>query len=438
MTFEEVRGILSASGADAWELTEERRKVREFYFIRHRLDQHRLRDVREFRIKVYRLFENGKYLGSAGGPLSPTASRAEAEALLENWLKAAAFVRNPAYTLVPPDVAAEETGEAAPVDTGKAAAEFLEVMRGLPETETEDINSFELFVGEYGTRFANSLGVDREERVPSAALEVVLNARDGAHEIELYRMITAGGCDRAGLSARLARAFPLARDRLRAMPTPALSRADVLFSTEAALPIYEYFADRMDAAYKVRGYSDWETGKPVCAEAKGDRVTLRAVPAFPNSSENAAFDAEGATIRDTLMMEGGMPRHFLGSRQFSCYLGLSDSFRPGNLSFSGGTHTEGELRTGAYLECAEFSDFQVNPVTGDIAGEIRLAYWHDGERVTPVTGGSVSGNMSDFLKDLRMSRETVQYDSRVIPLYTRLPGVSIAGVSAAGKEETHD
>ena len=437
MTFEEVRALLESSGADAWELTEERRHVREFYFIRRKLDQHRLREVREFRIKVYRLFDDGKYLGSAGGSLSPTADRAETEALLQNWLKAAAFVRNPAYTLVPPEEGAGEKTSVSSVDTAKLAADFLSVMRALPETETEDINSFELFTGEYETRFANSRGVDRKESGPRAALEVVLNARDGGHEIELYRMITAGGCDRETLSRSLARALSLAKDRLQAGPTPALKKCDVLFSTEVALPLYEYFADRLDAAYKVRGYSDWEIGKPIAEDAKGDRVTLHSVPFLPNSSENSAFDAEGATIHETLMMENGVPRHFLGSRQFSCYLGLADSFRPGNLSFSGGTHTEEQLRTGAYLEAVEFSDFQVNPVTGDIAGEIRLAYWHDGAAVTPVTGGSVSGNMADFLKDFRMSRETMQIDSCVIPAFTRLPGVSIAGVSAADKEVSH-
>ena len=435
MTFEEVREILSASGADAWELTENHRKVREFYFIHHDLDQHRLRNVRDFQIKVYRLFDNGKYLGSAGGSLSPTASQGEAISLLQNWLTSAAFVRNPVYTLVPPE---ESTGEmdasVTSVDTAKIAEKFFSVMTNLPETATEDINSFELFVSEYKIRFANSLGVDRTKSAPSTALEVILNARNELHEIELYRMITAGECNQEALTAELTRAFSLARDRLIATPTPALSRADVLFSTEAALPLYDYFADRLDASFKVRGYSDWEIGKSVVENAKGDQVTLDAVPFLSNSSANATFDAEGATIRETRMMEDGIPQHFLGSRQFSCYLGLTESFRPGNLIFSGGTHSEEDLRSDLYLEAVEFSDFQVNPVTGDIAGEIRLAYWHDGEKSTPVTGGSISGNMSDFLKNLRMSQETVQYDSHVIPHFTRLSGVSIAGIALVEKE----
>lgn len=434
MTFGEVRDLLAASGADAWELTEERRHVREFYFIRRSLDQHRLREVREFRVRVYRLFEEGKFLGSAGGALPPTASPVEAKALIKKWLDAAVFVRNPAYTLVPPRAGANTDTADPPIDTGKMAADFLSVLRGLPETDTEDINSFELFTGWRETRFANSRGVDFTQRAPSAALEVVLNARNSAREIELYRMIRCGGCDREGLFAALSRAMTLAKDRLRAAPTPALKQADVLFPAEAALPLYQYFADRLDAAYKVRGYSDWEIGRPIAKIAGGDALSVTAVPRLPNSSANAAFDAEGAPIVERCMMEAGAPRCFLGSRQFSCYLGNEDSFRPGNLVFSGGTRTEEELRRGAWLEAVEFSDLQANPVTGDIAGEIRLAYWHDGERTRPVTGGSLSASLPDLLPDMRMSRECVQVNDRVIPKLTRLPRISIAGVAPRGKE----
>ena len=66
-------------------------------------------------------------------------------------------------------------------------------------------------------------------------------------------------------------------------------------------------------------------------------------------------------------------------------------------------------------------------MTGDIAGEIRLAIWHDGTRAIPVTGGSVSGSMLDFMRTMRMSRRLAQYDSWRIPALTRLSGVRITG-----------
>ncbi len=102
---------------------------------------------------------------------------------------------------------------------------------------------------------------------------------------------------------------------------------------------------------------------------------------------------------------------------------------PTNIDVSGGATPEEALREGAYLEAVEFSDFQVDPVTGDIFGEVRLGYWHapDGT-VTPVTGGSVSGSMRDFIPSMRFSAAQAQYDGVRIPALTRLKDVTVTGI----------
>ena len=128
------------------------------------------------------------------------------------------------------------------------------------------------------------------------------------------------------------------------------------------------------------------------------------------------------------MLRASVPEHYLGGRMFSCYMGLTDSFIPGNIAVSGGSKTEAELRQGRYLEIVEFSDFQVDSMTGDIFGEIRLAYWHDGETVTPVSGGSVSGNMHDLVKEMYLSAERTQYDAFLLPVVTKLCGVTVTGI----------
>ena len=132
-------------------------------------------------------------------------------------------------------------------------------------------------------------------------------------------------------------------------------------------------------------------------------------------------------MRDRTLMEAGVPLAFTGSRQFSQYLGLENSYIPGNLEVTGGTANAESLREGTCLEVMEFSDFQVDTMTGDIAGEIRLAYLHENGNHIPVSGGSISGNMRDFLGTMRMSRESAQYNSLRIPAVTRLQGVNIAG-----------
>ena len=91
--------VLRASEADAWEVTDERVHGWEMYMIRHRMDQNRTRRVRHVNVKVYRKSADGKYLGSAGAEIPPTATREEAEKQVERLCTYAGYVRNPMYAL---------------------------------------------------------------------------------------------------------------------------------------------------------------------------------------------------------------------------------------------------------------------------------------------------------------------------------------------------
>ena len=426
MRAEELKALLEKCGADGWELTDTVEEGWEFYLIRHQLDQNRVRVVEHQSVKVYRRSEDGQFLGSASGEIPPTATETEAKAAIAGFLQAAGYVRNPAYTLRKPQGGPERKWTE--VKLPEIAGDFLQTIAQVPETATEDLNSVEVFVTDRQTRFLSSEGVDVTSRAPVSMVEAVVNARHEGSEIELYRMYHCGTCDREGLTRDLTETMTFGRDKLIAGKTPALGEADVVFSTDAACEIYRWFISRTDARMKVYGFSDWEPGKPIAENITGDRITLQAVEALPNSSANAAFDAEGAPVRNLVILQEDVPVAWHGSRQFSQYLGLEDAFIPGNYKVCCPDAAPAEtLRTGRFLEVVEFSDFQVDALNGDIAGEIRLAYWHDGDSVTPVSGGSVSGTMADFVKTMRVSAEQRQYNSLLIPAVTRLHGVHIAG-----------
>ena len=121
-------------------------------------------------------------------------------------------------------------------------------------------------------------------------LEAVVNARKEGREIELYRLYHSGSCDEKQVIRDLSETLRYGRDRLNTVPTPALGKADVVFSTDAAREIYDWFISRMSAELVVRGVSDWKIGQDIQAGGEGDRVTARALRKLPNSSRNAAYD----------------------------------------------------------------------------------------------------------------------------------------------------
>ncbi len=417
--------LLERSGADAWQVTDTKTEGREYYFIRHALDQNRIRRVEHIRVQVFKKSPDGTSIGSAGAEIPPTADENAAQLLIRRLLSEAALLKNPIYSLQMPTSVPDEKD--APVDPDAAAADFIRVMRSLDEDADAFVNSYEIFSSAVTRRVINSNGIDVTCVYPQSMLETVVNARREGHEIELYRMITSGTCSREGVRSVLNTALKSGRDRLKAVPTSSLGKAALVLPARTASPVWQYYISRMNASMKYQGISDWEKGQTVIPSECGKTAVIRAVRKLENSSSNAGWDPEGALVRDLTIIENGRAAAWWGERQFCSYLGISDSFIPGNFAVSGGTDDEKALLSGSYLEAVDFSDFQVDPVTGSIAGELRLGYLHENDCVIPVTGGSVSGSMKDLASGLAFTSGSTLCDDLLLPRFTRIDGVSITG-----------
>ncbi len=417
-----LKKLLNEAGADGWEIRETKTSGWEFYFIRHDLDQNRVKDVIHYNVTVYR--RDGDQLGSASAQIAPTETEENLRRTIGDLMYQASLVKTPYYELNTPK---EGTPLLSDTDIRNAAKDYITVLKEIPETNEAYLNSYEIFVNEVTSRLVTSTGIDVTEKYPSSMAEVVVNAKNDEHEIELYRMYRSGMCDSEGMKKELEKTMRYGRDRLVTVPTPALNRADVVFSSSAALSIWRYFLDNLDTAYVYRRMSDWKIGEEISPDVTGDKVTLKAVRELKNSSANRSFDREGAPVQDKVLMDRNVPVTYHGGRRFSQYLGVQDSFIVTNYEVSGGTQSAEAIRSGRYLEIVDFSDFQVDAFTGEIAGEIRLAYLCGGDTVTPVTGGSVSGSMKEFVKTMRMSESRTTYNNALVPELVRLHDVHITG-----------
>ena len=120
--FEQIQKKLEALNLAGWELTEETIKSWEFYFIRHALDQNRMVNTTEYQVKVYCDLENGGFLGSSSGVLSPGSSEEEIDQLLQDLKFRAGYVRNPMYKLVDRILTAREVTESCGQESGRSAS----------------------------------------------------------------------------------------------------------------------------------------------------------------------------------------------------------------------------------------------------------------------------------------------------------------------------
>lgn len=419
--------LLKESGADAWEVTDKVTEGWEFYFIGHELDQNRAKNVEHISVTVYRKLEDGKFLGSASEEINPTASDEEAKKVISDLCERATYVKNPYYELNREKVTADNRD----YDIQKTARDYIEAMQQIPETSTEYVNSYEIFAEKCTRRFVNSEGIDVTVTFPTSKLEVIVNARNDEHEIELYRMYTSGTCDKEQIIREITDTLKFGKDRLLTKPTPNLNKATVLFSTRDSIKeIVNYLCIMTNASAKYRGFSNFEIGKDIVSDVTGDKFTVKGLKELPNSSNNTPVDSEGAAVSDMVFIKDNVPQNYWGDVQFRTYLGVKEGCIIGNYSAEGGSSSEADLRKGDYLEPVEFSDFSVDPISGCFASEIRLAYLHEGDKVTAVSGGSVTGNLNELLKNVKLSKEQKQYNNFLVPSVMKMENVTVAGSEA--------
>ena len=189
---EKIKQILNASGVYGWEINDVKKNGWEFYFIRHELDQHRAKNVEHVTVKVYQMAEDGESIGFASEEIAPTASEQEIEKTVSDLAYRATLVKNRPFTLTPPSE--EKAAEGKASDIADISADFIRAVSELPETEGEDINSYEIFVSDVIHRLITSTGIDETEHYPSSMIGVVVSERREEHEIELYRNYESGSC----------------------------------------------------------------------------------------------------------------------------------------------------------------------------------------------------------------------------------------------------
>ena len=426
MKIENIVNMLNESGAFAWRITDTLTKGWEFYFIRHDLDQNRSKDIENIQITVFVKSEDGKTVGSASADMGPDETDEYVRLTIKDLIFQAGLVGDAYYELKDPSDISEASND--DIDINKISSDFINVMKDLHEDDETFMNSYEIFVSSVTRRIVTSTGIDVTEKYPVSLLETVVNAKDSEHEIEFYKLYDSGTCNKESLIRDIAGTMKHGKARLAAEKTPNLGKMDVVFSSEDALRIYECFKDGLDVAYVYMKYSPFVKGKEIAPNVKGDKVTFKAVKYLPGSSQNRTTDSEGTPIADKVLMKDNVPLAFCGGTKFSYYMGEKDTFIPSNYEVEGGSHSAEELLKGPVLECVFFSDFQVDTMSGDLFGEIRLAYLHEADgSVRVLTGGSVSGNIRLLLTDMKMSKERSAYDNALIPTYTRLAGVTVTG-----------
>jgi predicted Zn-dependent protease len=411
-------------------------EAEEFFLIGKELDMDRIKQVRHFLVTVYKDFaEHGnRFKGSATVRIHPTMDDAEIRQAVAETAFAAGLVKNPFYPLVRPAAGAVAT---APVrNTGKPVSRGFAAMAELlfPPNgwDAADLNSAEIFLTRSVVRVVNSEGVDLTQRSYRGQLEFITVSRNAGEEVELYRDLKFAELKPEVFKEKIGEMFRLAGEKALAVPTPALRVHTVLLSGEPVREFFQYYYMQTAARSAYEGISTFKPGQSIQGErVKGDRIHMELDPWLADSAESAGFDEDGFLLEKAEIIRDGHFIRYWGDQRHSHYMGVTPTGSIRNMIIRGGERTAATLKSEPHLELLAFSDFQMDPVTGDFGGEIRLGRYFDGVKTIPVSGGSISGNIRAVQEEMYFSRELQSENDFVGPRTVKLLNVSVTG--AEGK-----
>ena len=406
-----------------YDITLEKERSAELFFIRKTLDMRRIKDVARCSVTVYRDFEDGgkKYRGRSVTQIFEGMTPDEIKARLKGAAFAAQFVKNPFYELYPgkkeEPVAMPSTLADRPLEDN--AMLMAEALFAADTAEDAWINSAEVFAVEKQVTFLNSSGTDVSYRQYLVKGEFVTQCKT-PQDVEQFFQFEYPDLNTDALTEKAKKAIAAVRDRAAAQESPKAGTYSVVLSGEEVRSLMEYYLGRANAALVYAQYSDWEKGKPVQGEdVQGEKLNLTLLPKAP-------YSLEGISMATRPLLENGELKTLYGALRFCQYLGLEPTGNYERFGLDNGTVALKDLQKGCLCPVS-FSDFQMDAFTGHFGGEIRLAYLYTDEGVKILTGGSINGNLSEKQGNLLFSKERYDTMDYTGPFAVRIDGVEVAG-----------
>ena len=403
----ELKRLLENAGLDGWRVSETATESYELFFVHKNLETVRATDTVTTQVTVY-VDHDGKR-GDSTFSVYGSMTADDLKKKIQAAADRARLVFNEPYEL--PQGGELEVSLPTNMDTAdmkKLGCRIADAVFAADTVPGGSINACEIFLYRDTLRVQNSRGIDKKQRVCRVMIEAIPTFTTEKESVELYEDHRFTSFEPEKVTAEIARRMREVRDRSLAVKPRTPLTVNVLLRPQEIHSLLSELAYDANYAAVYSHANLHKLGDDLQANGAGDKLTVTMKAMVPGSEQSARFDDDGASLRDTLVIENGVVKSYYGASRFGQYLGIgqpSGSLRC--MEMAPGTMTDGDMKKSPYLQCASLSGLQLDLYNDYIGGEIRLAYYFDGEKTVPVTGISMSGKLSQALSSLGLSDETV-------------------------------
>ena len=401
-------------------------KSAEWFFIKDKLDQSRRKEVSYSSVKIFVDNVEGKTRGNSEVLIYPTHTTEEIQHLIHEAVLSAKLIKNQIYSL--PIEKELDFKQNVKENIVEAGLEIIDFIFDTAKKAKGDLNSFEVFVNHNTMESLNKNGLHIHYSTQDCYIEVIVNAKTSTQEIELYKEYNFGSLNKESLFNQFNALFMEAKDRAVALPTPKLEKADLILSNDNVESLLGVYEASTNVASLYNHSSNFTMGQILQENCVGDKIEMKMLSSLEGSIYTSPIDELGVILKSSKVIENGVFTKAWGDARHSFYMNLEPTGNLKNVQFKGGKKTIAELEKEDAIEVLDFSSFIVDSSTGDFSGEIRLGYVLKAGKKTPISGGSISGNLLALHHELYLSKETQRSNRYEGPVKLRLNGVSVAGL----------
>lgn len=432
--------IKSNNKISDWKIVRNHIEATELFLIKNQIDMPRSKKVNKIAVTVYVDFgeQEKKYRGSCTVNIHPTMTDKEIEKTIEDAAFAASFVKNQHYPL--PGISSNSLMHITSKFNTASLAEWMpKIKNAIYKADIYKngyINSTEIFLNKNVNTIINSKGINIEYTDFKGFIEFITSWKESSEEIELYKDVMFSDFEPEELTNTAKEMLEMSREKSSTQQTPNLGGYTVILQGRPAAEVLKHYYTQANAQ---NVYNHVSTAKPSESiqgdNIKGDKINLTIDPSLHNSTVSSPVDEDGFALYTHKIIENGLLKKYWGTQQYCHYLNVEPTGKIDNLVFEAGSKTIEEMRLVPHLEVAAFSDFGIDTMTGDFAGEIRLGWYYDGNSRVTVSGGSISGNLKNIQTDMYLSKELQQcgVQEALQPLCYKGPkAIMMRNVSVAG------
>lgn len=396
----------------------------ECFYVKGKLETVRCTDTCDKLVTVY--VDHDNFKGDSQFYVYPSTTQEELKELIEKAADKAVLLNNQMYAL--PE---NETGEFQVESNFSAytlpslSMQIAQAVFAANTLENAGLNSVEIFVNRYTGTVCNSKGIYKTQVRYDAMVEAIPTYNGETGSVELYQQYNFSSFDAQTVKAEIAQKLQEVKARAAAVKPDFAMDCKVILNKQELGELFGNISHDLNYATVYSHANLYHKGDAIQENPTGDKLTITMAGAIPGNIRSAHFDSDGMTLKDQTIVEDGKAVAYYGANRFGQYLEEVPTGALRCIRVAPGSVRDAELSKGPYLEVLSMSGLQVDLFNDYIGGEIRLACYCDGEKITPVTGISITGSLKQVLASIRLSAEIAADDGYTGPKKAILPDMKI-------------